>query len=94
MLCRNKIRLQLAEAINMAAGEVPEGDAGARAAEVESAVLAAHGAVNPRYGKMTPGSEIRSVGPAEGGIDHSMQARPGEGVHKEILALFGAIRPT
>lgn len=34
----------------MASADVPEGDAGSRAAEVESAVLAAFGgAINPKY---------------------------------------------
>ena len=55
--CRNKIRLQLGEAINLASLDVPEGDAGARAAEIESAVLASFGGtMNPKYK-----AKIRSI---------------------------------
>lgn len=53
---RNKIRTQLAEAINLASADVPEADAGSRAAEVESAVLSAYGAINPKYK-----AKIRSI---------------------------------
>lgn len=40
----------------MASGEVPDGDPGVRAADVESAVLAAFGAINPKYK-----AKIRSI---------------------------------
>lgn len=55
-VCRNKIRTQLAEAINLASADVPEADAGSRAAEIESAVLSAYGAINPKYK-----AKIRSI---------------------------------
>ena len=35
--------------MNLASLDFPEGDAGSRAADVESAVLAAYGAANPKY---------------------------------------------
>ena len=50
LLCyRDKARLLLAEALAMAAGEVPEGEASARAVNVEQAILMQNGAVNQKY---------------------------------------------
>ncbi len=40
----------------MASVDVPDGDAGSRAADVESAVLATYGAINPKYK-----AKIRSI---------------------------------
>lgn len=49
MPCRDKIRTQLADALNLAADIVPEGDPGQKAAEIEEAVLKQNGTVNPKY---------------------------------------------
>lgn len=54
--CRDKIRLQLAEALQLAAADVPEGDAGVRAADIEEAVLKQNGGINPKYK-----AKIRSI---------------------------------
>ena len=54
--CRDKLRRQLAEALQLAAGDVPDADPGTIAAEVEAAVLRQNGAVNPKYK-----AKIRSV---------------------------------
>lgn len=54
--CRDKIRTQLAEAIQLAIADAPDGNPGARAAEVEEAVLKQNGAPNAKYK-----AKIRSI---------------------------------
>ena len=49
LICRNKIRQQIAEALSLAEEDCPDCDAGARAAELESAVLDQNRGVNPKY---------------------------------------------
>lgn len=47
--CRNKIRQQLADALNLAIQDCPNSDPGQRAAELETAVLDQNRGVNPKY---------------------------------------------
>lgn len=48
-MCRNKIRQQIADALSLAIEDCPDGNAGERAAELETAALEQNRAVNPKY---------------------------------------------
>ena len=49
LLCRDKARLLLAEALALAVEDVEDGDPAVRAVDVEKAMLAQNGGVNQKY---------------------------------------------
>lgn len=48
-ICRDKTRQLLCEALHLATGEVEGGDAAASAVEIENAIFAQNGSINPKY---------------------------------------------